>query len=83
VASVRFTGGEIRDGATGEEWKGRQGLARDPRGARSGAAGKGACLLPCACVGEIGRTVHQFVCVDAYIRNINSSRDITLKISYG
>jgi hypothetical protein len=27
------------------------GLARDPRGARSGAAGKD-CLLPCACVGD-------------------------------
>jgi hypothetical protein len=28
-----------------------RGLARDPRGARSGAAGKD-CLLPCACVGD-------------------------------
>jgi hypothetical protein len=43
----------------GEEWKGRRGRAM--AGARSGAAGKGACLLPCACVGYIGRTVHQSI----------------------
>jgi hypothetical protein len=44
-----------------------RGLARDPRGARFGAAGKGACLL--------GRTVHHRLC-DVYIRNICSSRDL-------
>jgi hypothetical protein len=47
-----------------------RGLGRDPRGARSGAAGKGACLL--------GRTVHHRLC-DVYIRNICSSRDFVFR----
>jgi hypothetical protein len=48
-----------------------RGLGRDPRGARSGAAGKGACLL--------GRTVHHRLC-DVYIRNICSSRDYNITL---
>jgi hypothetical protein len=52
---------EIRGGrdprrSGGDEWKGRRGLARDPRGATSGAAGKDACcLFPCACVRRTDR----------------------------
>jgi hypothetical protein len=68
---LRWRGGGRVEGQVGVG----RGLARDLRGARSGAAGK-ACLLPCACVGEIGRTMHHFSCVDAYIRNISSSRDM-------
>jgi hypothetical protein len=53
-------------------------LARDPRGARCEAAGKGACFHARG-VREIGRTVRQG-CVDAYTTNISSSRYIYIYI---
>jgi hypothetical protein len=62
VASARSAGGEIRSGAAEVGQGGGEGCLP-------------ASMRVCGTVGEIGRTVHQFACVDVYIRNISSSRD--------
>jgi hypothetical protein len=70
VASARSAGARSVAGRRG---KGRRGLARDPRGARSGAAGKA--FHARASVRGRDRQNHA---VNAYIRNISSSRDLVL-----